>query len=344
MSNPRDDGMGGGSRITLKDYYNVARFEYIPAEAPAIFIPLLMTVTTLADFFNPLYYEAILIFVLLYFAGFIINSYTDIQVDKHYKIHVASSSQKLGPAVLKKIVIVQVSIAIVLIFHLAWAINAFWLIPICLLGIFLGLAYSIKPFEFKVKGIMHTISLSISALMVPFILLYSSVSTDFSWYIIVLFISFPITHYGIALANQTGDYLEDKSEGLQSPAVRWGLNNTLKLAKSMTLVGLCIMLIAIYGFVLQAHWLAGFESAVGVNGYGRFLLIGIITCVLCVAYSVPLRGLFSIHKISRQNISIKKRMSNIKIRMNYPIWQAAGIWGLIITVSIIMISGVVIAG
>ena len=334
--------MGGRSRITFKDYYNVARLEYLPAEAPAIFIPLLLSATAFTDFFNFLYYEAILAFGLLYFAGFIINSYTDIDVDKHYKIYVATSSQKLGSGVLKNLVILQVCIAIALIIHIAWVLNSYWLIPICLLGIFMGLAYSIKPFEFKVKGILHTISLCLSAFMVPFILLYSTVSTNFSWYIILLLIVFPITHYGIALANQTGDFLEDKSEKLQTPAVKWGLNNTLRLAKSMTLTGLFLELIAFYGVLWYAPWMPSFEAAVGVLIPGRYLLMILITIVMCLAYSVPLRGLFSLHEISKWDIAIEKRMNKIKQRMNYPIWQAAGIWGLVITSTIIMVGSVVI--
>lgn len=329
--------MGGrrNSEITFNDYYNVARLEYLPAEAPAVFIPLLLTATTLMDFFNLLYYEAILAFSLLYFSGFIINSYTDINVDKHYKTYVATSSQKFGPTILKNLIMVQVGIAIVLIIHISWVINALWLIPICLLGIFMGLAYSIKPFEFKVKGIMHVVSLSLSAFMVPFILLYSTMSSNFSWYVILIFIGFPIAHYGIALANQTGDFLEDKHEGLQSPAVKWGLNKTLKFAKIMALVGLCLELIALYGFIWFAPWMPGLEAAWGLPISTKYLLIGIITVIMIIAYSIPLRGLFSLHNISNWNISIEKRMKKIKDFMNYPIWQASAIWGFVLASLII---------
>jgi 4-hydroxybenzoate polyprenyltransferase len=337
--------MGGRSKskIIFNDYYNVARLEYLPAEAPAVFIPLLLTVTTLMDFFNPLYYEAILAFSLLYFSGFIINSYTDINVDKHYKIYVATSSQKLGSKILKNLVIAQVSIAIVLIFHISWSISALWLVPVCLLGIFMGLAYSVKPFEFKVKGIMHVISLMLSAFMVPFVLLYTTASSNFSWYIILLFIGFPIAHYGIALANQTGDFLEDKSEGLQSPAVKWGLNNTLRLAKIMTLIGLCLELIALYGLIWFAPWVTPLNAMLMLPFSSKYLFMVIITMILGIAYSVPLQGLFSIHNISNLEIAIENRMKRIKNIMNYPIWQASAIWGLVVTSLIIGILNISLA-
>jgi 1,4-dihydroxy-2-naphthoate octaprenyltransferase len=327
--------MGGSSTLNIKDYSNVARFEYLPAEAPAIIVPLLLTVTTLMDLFNPLYFEAVLAFALLYFSGFIINSYTDIKVDEHYKVKVATSSKKLGSSKLKNLVIIQVSIATILIVHLSWVINALWLIPVSILGIFMGIAYSIKPFEFKVKGIMHAVSLMLSAFMVPFILLYSTVSSDFSWYIILLFIGFPIAHYGIALANQTGDFLEDKHEGLQSPAVRWGLNNTLKLAKTMSFIGLCIEIIAISGFIWFAPWVPKIDAALVLPISSKYLLIVLISIIMIVSYSVPLKGLFSLHKISKWDMKIESRMKKIKNIMNYPIWQASAIWGLV-TIGVII--------
>ncbi len=329
--------MGGRSNknITFSDYFNIARMEYLPAEAPAVFIPLLLTATTLMDFLNPLYYEAILAFALLYFSGFIINSYTDVNVDKHYKIYVATSTQNFGPKLLKNLVFAQVSIAIILIFHISWVMSAYWLVPLCLLGIFMGLAYSVKPFEFKVKGFMHVISLMLSAFLVPFVFLYSTASSDFSWYIILLFIGFPIAHYGIALANQTGDFLEDKSEGLQSPAVKWGLNNTLKLAKIMTLIGICFEFIALYGLIWFASWVAPLDTMLTLPFSSKYLFMIIITFILGLAYSVPLRGLFSIHDISNLEIVIENRMKKIKTMMNYPIWQASAIWGLVVTSLII---------
>jgi 1,4-dihydroxy-2-naphthoate octaprenyltransferase len=236
---------------------------------------------------------------------------------------------------LKNLVIIHVVAAIILIIHISILIDALWLIPVCLLGIFMGLAYSVKPFEFKVKGVMHAVSLTISAFLVPLILLFGAVNSNFAWYIILLSIGFPVAHYGIALANQTGDFLEDKAEGLQSPAVRWGLNKTLKLAKIMSLLGLCLEIIAIWGLVWYAPWLSKIETNISSFIPLRFLIITLIILVITFAYSVPIRGLFSIHNISKLDLGIEKRMLKIKDRMNYPIWQASAIWGLVITSIII---------
>jgi 4-hydroxybenzoate polyprenyltransferase len=199
----------------------------------------------------------------------------------------------------------------------------------------MGLAYSVKPFEFKVKGIMHTISLMISAFLVPLILLFSAVGSNFTWYIILLSIGFPIAHYGIALANQTGDFLEDRSEGLQSPAVKWGLNNTLKMAKVMAIIGLGIELIAIWGLIWIAPWIPQLNSMLALPFSIKYLVIILISIIILLGYSVSIRGLFKLHDISKWDTAIENRMNKIKEIMNYPIWQASAIWGLVITSLII---------
>ncbi len=126
--------------------------------------------------------------------------------------------------------------------------------------------------------------------------------------------------------------------------MKWGLNKTLKLAKTMSLVGLFIEMVALYGLIWYAPWVARLDATLGFVIPAQFLFMALIIVVLCLAYSVPLRGLFSLHDISNRDVSIEKRMQKIKTRMNYPIWQACGIWGLVVTSAIIMVGSVVIGG
>jgi 4-hydroxybenzoate polyprenyltransferase len=191
---------------------------------------------------------------------------------------------------------------------------------------------------------MHTVSLMISAFLIPFVLLFSAVNSNFAWYIILLSIGFPIAHYGIALANQTGDFLEDKSEGLQSPAVRWGLNNTLKMAKIMAIIGVTIELIAIWGFIWVAPWIPELNTMLGLPFSAKYLLIIFISSIIITGYSMSILGLFKLHNISKWDTAIENRMTRIKEIMNYPIWQASAIWGLVITSLIISGLNIGLAG
>jgi len=318
-----------GPLARLRAYYHVSRLEYLPAEAPALTVPLLLGTTTLTGLLNFQWLEAVLTFALLYTSGFIINSYNDIEVDLRWKTRVAEGAKTLSRRTLLYLFVAQTVAASLLALHLSIVLNAWFLLALVLLGVFFSTAYSLPPLHLKVRGIWHIISLSFSAFTLPFLFFVYVVMHAYSLPILVFILGFTVAHYGIALANQTADYLEDKAEGLTTPAVKWGLDRTLKLAKAMTLTGFIILLCGIFGFVDIAPWLGTFEGAAGFLPFpGRFALMALITVLLATGYSVPTRGLFSLHTISSGKGSIEKRMDAIKLRLNYPRWQASGIWSL----------------
>ena len=106
----------------------------------------------------------------------------------------------------------------------------------------------------------------------------------------------------------------------------------------MTLFGLFFEVLGFYGLIVFS------PALIGLAIQFKMLIMIMITVVLLIGYSVSLRGLFSIHDISNLDLAMEKRMNKIKHRMNYPIWQATAIWGMVITSVIIMVSGSVLAG
>ena len=86
----------GSTMQVLRDYGNISRLEYTPAEAPALLVPLFLGTATVAGLLNLHWIEAVLAFILLYTSGFIINSYNDIEVDLRFKTRVASAAQRWG--------------------------------------------------------------------------------------------------------------------------------------------------------------------------------------------------------------------------------------------------------
>jgi len=313
----------------LHAYFHVSRLEYLPAEAPALIVPLLLGTTTLTGLLNFQWLEAVITFALLYTSGFIINSYNDIEVDLRWKTRVANGATRLNRNNLLNLFIAQTTIALLLAAHLAIILNAWFIFALVALGVFFSTAYSLPPLHFKVRGIWHVISLSFSAFTLPFTFFIFVVMHAFPLTLMIFVLGFTVAHYGIALANQTGDYLEDKAEGLTTPAVKWGLDRTLSLAKAMTMTGFVIILLGLFGFVQLAPWMGTFESNLAFLPFpGRYALFALITAMLAAGYSVPARGLFSLHTISAGKGSLEKRMAAIKARLNYPRWQASGIWSL----------------
>lgn len=296
-------------------YLKACRMEYLPAQLIGISIPFLLSgkfVLTVPII------EALIAFFLLYWSGFLINALEDVEVDKKYKKYVAQAVEELGKNNLKILIIFHVALALTLAFHISIQLSNLWLFIFVVISTFFGLSYSIKPFHFKVRGVLHS-TLAFSAMFAPFIFLYYVIAGTPPAPILLILVSLTITHYGIALVNQSQDYMEDKETGLATPAVRWGLAETLILSLLLAVSGLILSLISI-GIYL-----------------GNWLLIGISLIILVSAYSLPIKGIWRMIKISIGKGEIMDKIAKIKGMLNYPFWQMSGIVGILIVSIIIFV-------
>jgi 4-hydroxybenzoate polyprenyltransferase len=320
----------------IKDFFNVSRLEYAYAEFPATLIPLFLGTSTLAGLLNPLWFVSVVAFVLLYSAGFVINSYNDTSLDLKWNPRVGNSSQRMGKKKLLSIVVLQVLISFAISVYISYVLNAWFISALISLMIFFGAAYSLPPLHLKVRGIWHVVAMSLSLFAIPFVFLFYVVMGSLSIPILILLVGFTITHYAMTLANQSRDYIGDKVEGLKTPAVLWGLRRTLTIASFITVMGFLIMVSGIFELILTSPWLAKFETETSSLPFpGRYLLMSVIVVPMIFGYSISMRGLFDLRKISISKKSIKEQMKNINDRMNYPKWHAGGILGLVIASLII---------
>lgn len=305
----------------LRAYASVCRMEYIPLEAPGAFVPLFIAATSLQDLFSLHVVEALVIFMLLFFSGFIINALADVEVDSKYKAFVSDAVHVLGEKTLIKLIVLHVALALLLTLHLSIVFNNYWLILWVSVATFFSLAYSVKPFHFKVRGPLQ-FSLMISSIIMVSLVYYVIGGTP-STPVLFVFLSFLIVHHGIELVNQAHDYLEDKETGLLTPSVRWGITNTLIAAFLLTLVGLG------FGFVGFYYLFDNLPNVV-ILGYSvSYEILFIITVVILIlAYLTPLKGTWKFISISLQNKTVNQKISFMKKQLNYPKWQLTGVLGV----------------
>jgi hypothetical protein len=123
---------------------------------------------------------------------------------------------------------------------------------------------------------------------------------------------------------------EDRDAGLKTPAVRWGLSRTIMFGLILGVSGLVIMSAGLFYRISQ------YDTTIP---YLLYISILVIPVVLMIGYRVPLLGLLDLYRISRSGISEngqakddraqeKYVSARIKKRMNYPKWQASGIYCL----------------
>jgi len=309
----------------FKAYHGVGRMEYFPAEAPGLMLPVLLASNGITDILKLSTLEGMIAFLLLYISGFLVNSMTDIEVDMKYKTRVSGSVAALGRENLRNLLIIHVVLATILSVHIAYLVDNPLVIVLLGVGLFFGMGYSLKPFQFKVGGVMHPVSFMISLFFIPALFLYMCVNGELPGVGgFFVFGGFTVMHYAIALTNQTGDFLEDRDTGLTTPAVRWGVTRTLRMALTFTLVGLVIVTVGLYWLFYNLE----------IGNTTLLLVIVIIPVVLLAGYQVPIRGMTDQIKLSLISDGElgrnpeTKRMDRIKERMNYPMWQAAGIYSL----------------
>ena len=308
----------------FKAYAKVARLEYVPAEAPGVLIPLLLAATSLRDLIGMHVIEGVVVFILLFFSGFLINALADIEVDSKYKTFVSDSVEYLGSKTIGYLIFFQVIIAVLLTIHICYLLDSYWLLLWVISGIFFGLAYSVRPFHFKVRGVFHA-TLAFGAGLAPMVFLYYLIGGIPTTSALLVILFFVILHYGIVLVNQTQDYLEDKTSGLLTPAVRIGVTQTLIISLIISLIGLALGFIGFY--ILFSDL-----SSLNILGYKLSFegLYTITVITLVISYYIPLRGIMDLIMISYGRESIEQKMIMIKNRLNYPRWQASGLFGIMI--------------
>ncbi len=306
----------------------ICRAEYIKGELPAVFIPALLCATSFGTLFSIQVIESIIVFSLLYVTGFMINSVTDREIDLKYstfKRAIGNAAGELGDRRILGLIAGQIAVGMVLTVDLAQRINNLWLVPLALGGLFLGLAYSAKPFAFKTRGVAaHAVSLSLSAFTVPFLFLYIAARGSLDAPGVLLVSAFSISAYSLEYINQAYDFTEDLKAGVATPAVRMGLRRSLRFAFTLCAISLPLLAFSLGYFALSRPAVA---LAAGADAR-PLIALGAVAAVTA-GYFLPLRGMARLSREAKAAGSDSDELvAAVHRECNYSLWQAAGVTGL----------------
>lgn len=305
-------------------YAKICRLEYIRGEAPAVFIPALITATSFQALTALAVLEAIAVFALLYVTGFMVNALTDRELDLKYdsfKHEIGEATNFLGPAKVKALLVLHIVAASLLALHLSLTLGAPWLFGLVMLGVFLSLAYSLPPLHLKVRGVAaHAVALALSAFAIPFLFLYYVAAGTLDASAWAICAAFTLTHYGLTYTNQAYDFDEDLKEGVLTPPVRLGLRRSLRISAAMVAVGLPLMAFSLISLALSR------ESLTAVAGPGARLALALVgSALLAAGYSVPLRGLARMIRLADAEPVESDAVPKIRAQVNYSKFHASGI-------------------
>lgn len=222
----------------------IRRKEFFVAELPIFLIPLFLCISSWNDLLQPSLYAGLLAIILMFNAGDMINCYADYALDSIYKSHLSNAVYELGKKNVKWQIILSTLLSFILTIGVALYTQQFYLIPLTVFGIFIGLQYSVKPFKFKSRGILQLFCLWGIIFFGP--MLYTAIITNGFPCIAALFLFafYGFHQMGIILLNTAEDYTEDKADHLNTIVVALGFHRTMNFAYRLVILsGLAIQAI-----------------------------------------------------------------------------------------------------
>jgi len=313
----------------LQLYITLSRWEFLPAVLIGILIGIFIGADSIQNLisceFITILIEGIVIFILLFNVGFMVNCWADWKVDELYKTKLYHSVMKMGRNKLGVLVFIHILISIILAFHVSIQIQRIEVSFLVWIGIFLGVGYSIEPFRFKKRGLLHSL-IALPIFFIPGVYSYFLVNSEpinnpFTIIFIIAAIGITLGHYALILVSQAEDSPVDKKMGIITPAVKWGIQKTLYISYTSNLTGSIILTFSlILMFLMINYWLL-------------FLLP-----VIIIGRYFSMRDVYILYKNSFSLSSEDDILQELRKKMSvYPTWHAYGLSGVTISSLCILI-------
>jgi 4-hydroxybenzoate polyprenyltransferase len=258
MSSKPSQGIGA----VLLNLLRIRRVEFRIAEIPILLIPAFLELA-LGAAPAPVWVwvEAFFAFFFLFAFGDMINCLADRDLDARYKKHLSDAVYALGLPFVTAQIVVSALAALGIAVHLAFALNRWLLVPVVIVGLLLGAAYSVEPVRLKGRGIWHLICLWLIVLFGPMLFISLLLRSFPSAGLLVFAAAYATIQMGIILVNSAEDYPEDREAGVRNTVVAYGLVASMNGAVAMVAaggLGLLITLTVLYGSVGAAtlYWSA----------------------------------------------------------------------------------------
>jgi 1,4-dihydroxy-2-naphthoate octaprenyltransferase len=267
-----------------KNFMVVRRMEFYIVELTIFSMPVLVAAHSFRDVFNPVVLEGLILFFVIYALGDMINCLVDRDLDATYKTRLSSAVYGIGVSNVRNLVIAEAVISLVLAVHLSLVTGRWLILGLVLVGMFLGIQYSIGPFFFKSRGILHLVCLWLLLYFLPMLCASLFVQDTITWQILALAATYATVEMGIILINTSEDLPEDRAMGVRTTTVALGLKRTIVLATSMVLLGglgFILFYLSLYRSIPTPAW--GYLVVAGLALGWLFVLRGIWTLMRGVA-------------------------------------------------------------
>ncbi|MCW4008185.1 MAG: UbiA family prenyltransferase [Candidatus Bathyarchaeota archaeon] len=197
------------------------------------------------------------------------NSLYDYELDlkDERKKDLVQALESFGQRKLKFVLIIEFSLALILVSIFAIIYQKWMLIPLWIAGISLGVVYSAPPLRLKARSWIAPISLMIVLAVCPVLFAFYTFTFELSLFFILAFSGLALTVYGVIIPTELRDYFGDKAMGIQTFTVRLGLSRSALLGIILLSIGSLFTGTALFleWSVDQQVWLSVFLLGIPVS-------------------------------------------------------------------------------
>jgi 4-hydroxybenzoate polyprenyltransferase len=221
----------------LLDMLRIRRVEYRVAEIPILAVPVLLTIESAAPLRTSAFWEGVLVLILLFSFGDMINCLADRDLDAVYKPHLSQAVYRLGVRCVAWQVAATAAAALGLAVHLSWRLGRWTLLGLVAMGLALGAAYSVEPVRLKGRGLAQLACLWLIIFVGPMLFAASLIEALPSPTVIAFAALYGALQMGVILVNTAEDYPEDRAAAVRTTIVALGLRRGVALAAWLALGG-----------------------------------------------------------------------------------------------------------
>ncbi len=219
---------------------------------PTASLGLFLAARGWTELIRPSVFVYVLIFFVILTYSCQVNCLHDLEVDRKYKRQMSDAVESLGMRNLKKIMSIEIGMALALVLLLV-VLERNGLYLLALLGVLIGYVYSAPPLRLKKRGILSPLPVMIGLYYLPVVAGWFIIRHSLSALIIFFGLGYALIMQGITFINTCEDSEEDRLSGIRTWAHILGPNRALRLGALFVLGGGVLDIYLLISHMLRFH-------------------------------------------------------------------------------------------
>jgi len=167
------------------------------------------------------------------------NTLSDYELDMkdERKKELVQALDSFGHKKVEVVLVIEFILTLVLVSIFMLIQEKLILLPLWIVGIFLGVEYSAPPLRLKSRSWIAPISLMLVLAIFPVLFAFYTFTFEINTFFLISLGGLALTIYGVIIPTEIRDYFGDKAMNIQTMTVRLGLSRATLLGTTLLITG-----------------------------------------------------------------------------------------------------------